>query len=127
MRKSIPSLLVIGLLAALLASCGSSATLQQTSGTPTASSHTHLSRIAWQGFLNHDQTTAAIFAANADGSYVRQLTHPNNGDEDAYPNWSPDGSTIIFTLNSANAPGDLFLMHADGTGLKQLTHCTQPC
>jgi Tol biopolymer transport system component len=127
MRRSLLSLLVIGLLAALLASCGQSATGQQTGGTPTASSHAHLSRIAWQGFLDHEQTTAAIFAANADGSDVRQLTQPNNGDTDAFPAWSPDGSQIIFTLNSANAPGDLFLMHADGTGLKQLTHCTQPC
>lgn len=58
---------------------------------------------------------------------MRQLTHPNNGDEDANPDWSPDGSQIIFTLNSANAPGDVFVMNADGTGLKQLTHCTQPC
>jgi TolB protein len=127
MRRSLPSLLLIGLLAALLASCGSSTPAQQTVGTPTASSHAHTGRIAWQGFLDHDQTTAAIFSANADGSDVRQLTHPNNGEEDANPAWSPDGSTIIFTLNSPNAPGDIFLMNANGTGLKQLTDCTQPC
>src|SRR5216683_1689507 len=113
MRRSLLSLLVLGLLAALVASCGPSATGQQTGGTPTVSSHAHMSRIAWQGFLDHEQTTAAIFAANADGSDVRQLTHPVNGDTDAFPAWSPDGSQIIFTLNSANAPGDLFLMHAD--------------
>src|SRR5947209_9487766 len=127
MKRSLPSLLVLGLLAALLASCGQSATGQQTGRTPTASSHAHMSRIAWQGFLDHDQTTAAIFAANADGSDVRQLTHPVNGEEDAWPAWSPDGSTIIFTQSGQNSgSGDIFLMHADGTGLKQLTHCTQP-
>jgi len=127
MKRSIPSMLIIGLLAVLLASCGQSTTGQQTSGTPTASSHTHLSRIAWQGFLDADQTTAAIFSANTDGSDVRQLTQPNTGGEEANPAWSPDGSKIIFTLNSANAPGDLFLMNADRKGLKQLAHCTQPC
>jgi TolB protein len=128
MRRSIPSILVIGLLAALLASCGQSATGQQTGGTPTASSHAHLSRIAWQGFLDHDQTTAAIFSANADGSDVRQLTHPRNGEEDAWPAWSPDGSKIIFTLEACqNTSCDIFLMNADGTGLKQLTHhCPYP-
>ena len=127
MRRSILSLLVIGLMAALLASCGQSATGQQTGGTPTASSHAHLSRIAWQGFLDHDQTTAAIFAANADGRDVRQLTHPVNGEEDAWPAWSPDGSTIIFTQSGQNSgSGDIFLMNADGTGLKQLTHCSPP-
>jgi hypothetical protein len=85
MRRSIPSILVIGLLAVLLASCGPSATGQQTVGTPAATSHAHTGRIAWQGFLDHEQTTAAIFSANADGSDVRQLTHPNNGEEDANP------------------------------------------
>jgi Tol biopolymer transport system component len=127
MRRSLLSLLMLGLMAALFVSCGQSAPAQQAVATPTASSHAHMGRIAWQGFLDPNQTTAAIFSANADGSNVRQLTHPSNGDTDAYPAWSPDGSTIIYTLNSANAPGDLFVMNADGTGLKQLTHCTQPC
>src|SRR2546428_13777911 len=102
MRRSIPSLLVIG----LLASCGQSTTGQQTGGTPTASSHAHMSRIAWQGFLDHDQTTAAIFSANADGSDVRQLTHPNNGEEDAWPAWSPAGYTIILTQTGQNKGSD---------------------
>src|SRR5437667_6507850 len=78
MRRSLASLLVIGLLAALLASCGQSVPVQQTGATPTTSSHAHMSRIAWQGFLHHEQTTAAIFSDNADGSEVRQLTHPYN-------------------------------------------------
>ena len=68
MRRSIPSLLVIGLMAALLASCGQSATLQQTVATPTASSHAHMSRIAWQGFLDADGTAGTIIdlSGNAD-------------------------------------------------------------
>jgi Tol biopolymer transport system component len=86
-----------------------------------------VSRIAWQGFLDHDQTTAAIFSASADGSDVRQLTHPQNGEEDAWPAWSPDGSKIIFTQSGANCGScDIFLMNADGTGLTQLTHCPPP-
>ena len=116
-------MLIIGLLAVLLASCGQSTTGQQTSGTPTASSHTHLSRIAWQGFLDADQTTAAIFSANADGSDVRQLTHPGNGEEDAWPAWSPDGSKLIFTQSGENSgSGDIFLMNADGTHSRRLTN-----
>src|SRR5438105_8361322 len=110
MKRSLPFILVLGLMAALLASCGQAATGQQTGGTPTTSSHAHMSRIAWQGFLDHDQTTAAIFSANADGSDVRQLTHPGNGEEDAWPAWSPDGSTIIFTQSGQNSgSGDIFL------------------
>jgi Tol biopolymer transport system component len=127
MKRSIPSLLVIGVLVALLTACGQSATRQQTGGTPTATSHAHLSRIAWQGFLDDNQTTAAIFTANPDGSDVRQLTHPGSGEEDAWPAWSPDGSKIIFTQSGGNCSTcDIFLMNADGTGLTQLTHCPQP-
>jgi Tol biopolymer transport system component len=116
MKRSLLCLLVLGLLAAVLASCGQS-----------APSHAPSGRIAWQGFLDDSQTTAAIFSGNTDGSAVRQLTHPPDGEEDAWPAWSPDGSKILFTKSGDNCGScDIFLMNADGTGLKQLTHCPQP-
>lgn len=119
MKRSLPSLLVLGLLAAFLVSCGPSAPGQHTTVmTVTAGPTQHATgpkgRIVWQGFLDQNQTTAAIFSANANGSDVRQLTHPNNGYEDANPDWSPDGSKILFTHLAAN-------------GLMQLTHCTGVC
>lgn len=132
MKRSILSLLVIALLATLLASCGQSTPGQQTT-VPTVGPTQHTSstgpngRIAWQGFLDQNQTTAAIFSANADGSNVRQLTHPNPGDQDANPDWSPDGAKILFPLMPAHGPSEIFVMNADGTGLKQLTHCTGVC
>jgi TolB protein len=132
MKKSLPALLVVVLLAMLLASCGQSTPGQQTAA-PTAGSTQHTTstgpkgRIAWQGFLDQNQTTAAIFSAKADGTNVRQLTHPNLGDQDANPDWSPDGSKILFTLEAAQGPSEIFMMNADGTGLKQLTHCTGMC
>ncbi|MGZ3611239.1 MAG: hypothetical protein ACXVBU_14385 [Ktedonobacteraceae bacterium] len=139
MKRSILSMLVIGLLAALLASCGASATGNQTSGTPTtapgkqtvatptASSHAHTSRIAWQGFLDPDESTSAIFSATASGSDVRQLTHTRHGVQDGTPDWSPDGSKILFTHILANGTGDVWVMNADGTGQTQLTSCTGVC
>jgi len=123
MKRSLPSILVIGLIAALLVSCGPSATVQQTVATPTASSHAHMGRIAWKGFLDHDQTTAAIFSANSDGSDVHQLT-PNTGEEYQHPDWSADGSKIIFTQNGT---GDILMMNADGTGLRVINGCTKSC
>src|SRR5215471_19628768 len=110
MKRSLPSLLVMGVLTALLTACGQSVTGQQTGGTPTAPSGGHAGRIAWQGFLDQNQTTAAIFSAKADGTDVRQLTHPNPGDQDANPDWSPDGSKILFTLEAAQGPSEIFMM-----------------
>src|SRR6266567_4039021 len=133
MKSSIPSLLVIAaLLATLLASCGPSTPGQQ-AAVPTVGPTQHTTsigpngRIAWQGFLDSDQTRAAIFSANADGSAVRQLTHPDPGDQDANPDWSPNGSNILFTLVPAHGKSEIFVMNADGTGLRQLTHCTGVC
>jgi Tol biopolymer transport system component len=37
------------------------------------------------------------------------------------PDWSPDGRQIAF-VGRGGSPGDLFVMNADGTGLRQLTH-----
>ena len=139
MRRSLLSILVIGLLAALLTACGSSATgnqtggtlatapVQQTVATPTASSHAATNRIAWQGFLDPDQSTAAIFSATASGSDVRQLTHPNHGEQDGFPDWSPDGSKILFAHIDVNGTSDVWVMNADGTGQTQLTSCTGVC
>ena len=136
MRRSLPSLLVIGLLAALLVSCGQAATVpqtaasptvQRTAASPTASSHAHTDRIAWQGFLDPDQSTSAIFSANADGSDARQLTHPSHGEQDGFPDWSPDRSKILFAHVAVNGTSDIFVMNADGTGLTQLTSCTGVC
>jgi TolB protein len=127
MRRSLQSILVIGLLAALLVSCGQSATVQQTAASPTASSHAHTDQIAWQGFLDPDQSTAAIFSANADGTNMRQLTYPRHGEQDGNADWSPDGSKILFADVAANGTSDVWVMNADGTGLKQLTSCTGVC
>jgi hypothetical protein len=109
MKRSLPSLLVLGLLAALLASCGQPAPDQHSSVTTATARPTHTAiglkgRIAWQGFLDPNQTSAAIFSANADGSNVRQLTQPSTGEQDSFPQWSPDGSKILFAGVVANGP-----------------------
>ncbi len=47
-------------------------------------------------------------------------SHPG---EDAYPTWSPDGRHLIFSSTRGNSQGrnDLFVMAADGTGVRPLT------
>ena len=62
-----------------------------------------------------------LLLMNADGSRKRQLTQVNRrhawaGD----PSWSPDGKRITF----GTGDGVIFVVNADGTGKRRLTHWT---
>jgi Tol biopolymer transport system component len=72
-----------------------------------------------------------IFTVRPDGTDVRRLTYtPEN---EAHPIWSPDGETILFLsarmgfkdevvyLDGQQPQGEIFVMHYDGTGVRQLT------
>lgn len=61
-----------------------------------------------------------IFVVRADGSGREQLTFQEAG-FDAAPVWSPDGTRIAFVSNRAGGFPELYLMNADGTGVKRLT------
>jgi TolB protein len=65
----------------------------------------------------------AACVANADGTGLKVI-RPKAWVE--YPAWSPDGTKIAFMGQEPGAAGndpnyDIFLMNADGTGLKRLT------
>lgn len=66
-----------------------------------------------------------IIVAKADGSGARRLT---SGD-DSLPSWSPDGASLAFSRYVSGDAGsrgfDLFLVDADGTGLRRLTRDRQ--
>jgi Tol biopolymer transport system component len=61
-----------------------------------------------------------IFAARADGSGREQLTSQKAGSDTA-PVWSPDGTRIAFVSDRDRGFPELYLMNADGTGVKRLT------
>jgi TolB protein len=68
-----------------------------------------------------------IYAINADGSGLQQLTH--SGGEGRYsrvPAWSPDGERLAFCSNVSNREGtwDIYTMKADGSDVQRLTHVT---
>lgn len=73
--------------------------------------------------------SAAVFVVNADGSDLLRLTPPGSYAFD--PNWSPDGSTLVFvnTEQIVNADRtsvtaflqDIYTVRPDGTELRRLT------
>jgi len=75
-------------------------------------------RIAF-GLLDPSSFTARIHVMDADGSDDAVLTPP--GETSEYPCWSPDGSRIVFqTFRDGNF--EIYLMNADGTGVRRLTN-----
>jgi Tol biopolymer transport system component len=67
-----------------------------------------------------------IFTMRLDGSGVLQITFDEL--EDWAPDWSPTGNDIVFTREhlapetSAGVDEDLFIIHANGTNLRQITN-----
>jgi Tol biopolymer transport system component len=76
------------------------------------------------GFTKH-ANHHAIFVVRTSGSRPRQITPwaENDGDN---PDWSPDGKWIVFHSHfdepDPSHQSQIFLIHPDGTGRKQLTH-----
>jgi Tol biopolymer transport system component len=57
-----------------------------------------------------------IFTIRPDGTGLRQLTHVAKGHAAGSPEFAPDGTRIVFTID-----GQVWVMNADGTGQRQLT------
>jgi Tol biopolymer transport system component len=90
-------------------------------------------RIAWKSFAQVEGTWS-IYAANPDGSHRQRLTHPGAGVHDDLPDWSPDGSNILFERIFQPGGNDLptvadeiMRVNADGSGLRQISACTSEC
>lgn len=65
----------------------------------------------------------AIFVVNADGTRLHRVTPWNLRAGDG-PDWSPDGKEILFRSPETEdfLHCNLFTIHPDGTGLRQVTH-----
>jgi Tol biopolymer transport system component len=86
-------------------------------------------KIAWS---RSEGTGADVFVMNADGSDQQNLT-PKPGHR-REPSWSPDGRAILFTAVPPGQPhtpptpsagpyrDDVYVMNADGSGQRKLTH-----
>jgi TolB protein len=68
----------------------------------------------------------AVFVVNVDGTGLQQVT-PWALDAGDAPDWSPDGSLLVFR-SYAETPAkqsQIYVARPDGSGLKQLTHFKQ--
>jgi Tol biopolymer transport system component len=74
-----------------------------------------------QAFNAHN-CKSGIFKVRTDGSALKQLTPW--GLETSAPDWSPDGTKIVFDSCDSGrhgCKGDVWVMNADGSGRKRLT------
>ena len=111
-----------------LALAGCTAAVSTPAQTPIASSTAAPpppGTIVFRQFVDAGNSQGALFTEQTDGTHKVQLTKPAPGETDTEPNWSPDGTKIVFTqtLNTGTANEDhhLELMNADGTNLVALT------
>ena len=56
---------------------------------------------------------------NPDGSEQTRLT--DAPEFDTFPSWSPDGRYIVFNSEREGAPGEIFVMDADGGNITRIT------
>ena len=70
-------------------------------------------------FVSDRSGTPQVYVMTTSGRKVKQLTHDPDGVTDG-PDWSPDGSEIVFSAGPAGAE-DIFVMNADGSNVTPLT------
>jgi Tol biopolymer transport system component len=65
------------------------------------------------------------WTVRSDGTSPRRLTHFGRGHTTASAMWSPEGSMIVFADSGMAGQDDLYVMRADGGGVRRLTRTPQ--
>ena len=86
---------------------------------PVSSAQSRDSMIAFSSDRDNFGGNRDIFVMMADGSKPRNLTN-NRTSSDSNPSWSPDGTKIAFESHHDDS-SDVYVIHADGKNLIQLT------
>src|SRR5438445_3966747 len=77
-------------------------------------------------FLATLDRSGAVHQLTISKPYAPSGTAPPWPQIDAFPQWAPDGSMIVFAsnrdhLNDHDSPLELFIVNPDGTGLRKIT------
>jgi Tol biopolymer transport system component len=72
-----------------------------------------------------DYVSGQVYAVNADGTGLRQLTHAAGGVQAMHPDFSPNGKLIAFSLGNGSHPWRIWVMRSDGTHQHQLATDTK--
>jgi len=71
-------------------------------------------------YMSYQNSNYSIFSTSPEGKDVKQLTTDELNE--GWHNWSPDGEWIVYDASDKNSTWyDIWLMKADGSGLKKLT------
>ena len=78
-------------------------------------------QIGFKRYLDNGQSKGAIFTIGANGTGERQITSPDSGVTDDQPDWSPDGSLLVFFRCAPDVPCAIYTVKPDGSRLTRLS------
>jgi Tol biopolymer transport system component len=82
-------------------------------------------KLVFRRYFDEQQTWGGLFTANPNGTGARQITRPARGVLDNEPEWSADGSKIVFERAAFRARRvHIYTVNADGSGLKRILPST---
>lgn len=93
-----------------------------------APTEAHAQKVVFESLRDGNSGRQEIYSVDGDGVPVNLSNSPLSSDYD--PQWSPDGTKIVFNSTRADNDVEIFVMSADGSGVMRLTNSsgfdTQP-
>lgn len=77
--------------------------------------------IAFKRYSDSGRKTGAIFTIEANGKAEQQVTRPGAGVVDDQPDWSRDGSLLVFNRIVPNSPYAVYTVKQDGSGSTRIS------
>jgi TolB protein len=119
LRTRLAAIAALASMIAVAGLAGSSAFSAHATTRSTATSPGKNGGIVFRRWLDSSNSTGALFTVAANGKGAQQVTHPDSGVEDGSPDWSPDGSLIVF--HRTGNPYAIYTVKPDGSQLQRVT------